>query len=248
MSLPWRVSNALCVQAHLLRHRFASAIRAGRLHTMQILGPDEGALPTLPDTPILERLLFEAPLIPTGVLAVGVLIALSLVMKSQKRTVPLIAAAIMLVLAVAVPVVASMVTTEREVLAVRAEEFVAAVAAVDGGTLQGILTDSASLGPSDNASSIAARHVPRIRGKDQIIAAVHRAKDKFGSPERFVSAHKVLETRAALESKNTGRTLVRVRVEGPGGEYMNHSWWDITWKRSGDSWLASRIEAVWVQG
>lgn len=215
---------------------------------MQILGPDEGALPTLPETPILERLLFEAPLIPTGVLAVGVLIALSLAMKSQKRTPPLIAAGVMLVLAVVLPVVASMVTTEREVLAERAEEFVEAVATVDGTALQGVLTETVSLSPSDNAASVAARYVPRIKGQDKIIAAVQGAQARFGSPERFVSSHKVLETRAALESKNTGRTLVRVRVEGPGGEYLNHSWWDITWKRSNETWLASRIEAIWIQG
>lgn len=215
---------------------------------MQILGPDEGALPTLPETPILERLLFEAPLIPTGVLAVGVLIALSLAMKSQKRNPPLIAAGIMLVLAVVVPAVASMVTTDREVIAARAAEFVEAVATVDSNALSGVMTDSVSLGPSDNAASVAARYVPRVRGRDQIIAAVKHTQSRFGSPERFVSSHKVLETRAALESKNTGRTLVRVRVEGPGGEYMNHSWWDITWKRTGETWLASRIEAIWIQG
>lgn len=215
---------------------------------MQILGPDEGALPTIPETPALEHFLFEAPFVPTAILGVGAMIALSLAMRSEKRRGPLIGASLMLLLAIVVPVIASMVTTTREILSVRAEALIASVATADAQAMRDIMTDQVALGPSDNATSVAAKYIPRIRGEDQVVGAVERAKNRFYPPETFVGAHKVLETRAGMESENTGRTLVRVRVEGPSGEYLNHSWWDITWKRQGDEWLASQIEAIWIQG
>mgnify|MGYP000267988107 CR=1 FL=1 len=43
---------------------------------MQILGPDEGSLPTLPETPVLERWLFESPTLLVGLLVVLGFVAL----------------------------------------------------------------------------------------------------------------------------------------------------------------------------
>jgi len=214
---------------------------------MQILGPDEGALPALPDTPLLERLLFESPTILIAILIIGALIALFTAAKSTKRKLPTIAALVMLVLAVGIYFTAGKVTTDREVITEQAAILIAAIAESDEQAMRSTMAENVRLGHTDNASSVATR-VPSLQGRDRIIAAVINQLGEQGSPGKLVGSHKVLETRAGMDNDNTGRTLIRVRVRGPEESYLSHSWWEVTWKRIEGQWLATRVEAIWIQG
>ncbi|MFI4871950.1 MAG: hypothetical protein ACIARQ_09075 [Phycisphaerales bacterium JB061] len=214
---------------------------------MQILGPDEGALPALPETPILERYLFEAPMVPVALLVVIALIALLVGLRSSKPKGPVISALVMLVLAAGVYITAGQVTTDREVITERTAELIGAIAESDVQAMRSTMAESVRLGHSDNASSVATR-VPRLTGRDRIESTVNTVLGEQGSPQRLVGSHQILETRAGLDGKNTGRTLVRVRVRGPGDAFVNHSWWEVTWKRIDSVWQATRVEAIWIQG
>ena len=94
---------------------------------MQILGPDEGSLPALPKTPLLEHWLFESPTLLTGLLVVLGVVALIAALRRKKKLAPLIGAVVLFVLAAGVYVTAGLVTTDREVLMGRTAELVGAV-------------------------------------------------------------------------------------------------------------------------
>lgn len=208
---------------------------------MQILGPDEGALPTLPHAPLIERYLFESPTVPATLLVVIGLAVLIWGLKREKKAPPMIAALVLFALAISAYIVAGKVTTPREVLKERTAELVAAVAASDFQATRAMLSDNVRIGPSDNASGVARSRTPRITRIDQLESAMNLTRALVGS-------HQILETRAGLDSPAIGRTLVRVRVSGPSGELLGHSWWEIEWRKSGETWLATRIEAIWIQG
>ncbi|MCA9271885.1 MAG: hypothetical protein KDA31_02450 [Phycisphaerales bacterium] len=208
---------------------------------MQILGPDEGSLPALPKTPLLEHWLFESPTLLTGLLVVLGVVALIAALRRKKKLAPLIGAVVLFVLAAGVYVTAGLVTTDREVLMGRTAELVGAVAEGNADGVRAILAEPFRINPSDNASGNA-RRVPRITDFEQIRTAI----EKWINP--LIGSHQILETRAGMEGPSIGRTLVRVRVRMPDGGLLGHSWWEIEWRRSGDTWLATRIEAVWIQG
>jgi len=211
---------------------------------MQILGPDEGALPTLPPTPILERYLFESPTVPATLLVILGLAVLIWGLKRQKKAPPMIAALVLFALALSLYFVAGEVTTPREVLRERTAELVGDVAMSDAAGVRLLVADTIRVGPSDNASGFA-RSIPKITGRDQLESVMSLRMGQRGS---LVGSHQILETRAGLDGPGIGRTLVRVRVRGPNDAYINHSWWEIEWRQSGETWLATRIEAIWIQG
>jgi hypothetical protein len=214
---------------------------------MQILGPDEGALPALPDTPILERYLFEAPMIPVVMLVLIALVVLVAGLKGGKPKLPAIAALLMMAAAAAIYITAGSVTTDREVITLRTAELIASIAESDVQAMRATMAESVQLGHSDNASAIA-KQIPSLVGRDVIEALVINRLGSQTASQRLVGSHKVLETRAGLDGNNSGRTLVRVRVNGTDDSLLGHSWWEITWKRHDGQWLATRVEAIWIQG
>ena len=153
----------------------------------------------------------------------------------------MIAALVLFALAFAAYFVAGEVTTPREEIKERTAELVAAVAASDYQASRAMMSDTVRIGPSDNASGVAKSRMPRITRPEQLESAMNLTRALVGS-------HQILETRAGLDSPAIGRTLVRVRVSGPNGELLGHSWWEIEWRKSGETWLATRIEAIWIQG
>ncbi len=211
---------------------------------MQILGPDEGALPSLPPAPILERYLYESPTVPAALLVILGLAVLIWGLKREKKAPPMIAALVLFGLALSAYFVASKVTTAREVLKQKSAELVDDVATSDANGVRTLVSETIRVGPSDNASGFA-RSIPKITGRDQLESVMSLRMGQRGS---LVGSHQVLETRAGLDGPSIGRTLVRVRVRGPNDGYINHSWWEIEWRKSGETWLATRIEAIWIQG
>lgn len=211
---------------------------------MQILGPDEGALPALTETPLLEHWLYESPTLPAGLLALLAALAIFFTLKQPKKLVGILIAGVLLAAAAGLFLTARSVTTQREMLSERSARLVEAVARVDFPAVRALVRPDVRLGPSDNADGLA-RSIPRISGILPLEGVMALRLREEGA---FIGSHQVLETRAGMDAPNMGRTLVRVRVRGPSGELLGHSWWELEWKLSGGDWLASRIEAIWIQG
>lgn len=211
---------------------------------MQILGPDEGALPPLTETPLLERWLYESPTLPVGLLVLLAVVVLFLTLKQPKRLPGLLVAGVLLAAGVGLFLTARAVTTQREMLSERSAKLVDAVARVDFPAVRALVRPDVRVGPSDNADGLA-RSIPKISGILPLEGVMALRLREEGA---FVGSHQILETRAGMDAPNAGRTLVRVRVRGPSGELLGHSWWELEWKLSGGDWLASRIEAIWIQG
>lgn len=211
---------------------------------MQILGPDEGALPALPETPLLERWLYESPTLPVGLLVLLAVVVLFVTLKKPRRLPGLLIAGVLLAASAGLFLTARSVTTQREMLSARSALLVDAVASVDLAAVRTLVHPEVRVGPSDNADGIA-RNVPKLSGLLPLESAMAL---RLRGPNQFIGSHQVLETRAGMDAPNMGRTLVRVRLRGPSGELLGHSWWELEWKLSSGDWLASRIEAIWIQG
>ncbi|MEO1278914.1 MAG: hypothetical protein AAFV77_08165 [Planctomycetota bacterium] len=194
----------------------------------------------LPPAPLLERFLLEQPLLPAiilGLLAVVAFIAFS---NSGKRKVGLAVAAGLVLAAGAVYLTATLVTTTRETLLERTAELIGSTASADTAALARVLTDDASL----NSSGDLARTIPSIDNVPSILSRVDQALSREFVIDRWVLA----DRQATLDGPNTGRTLVRVGVDGSNFSRTHYSWWRLHWERGSDGeWRCYEIEPRWVQ-
>ena len=194
----------------------------------------------LPQVPLLERFLFEQPLLPAiilGLLAVVAFIAFS---GSGRRKVGLGVAAGLALAGGAVYTTATLVTTTREALLDRTELLIGSTASADTMALSRILTDDATL----NSSGDLARALPPIDNVQSILDRVDQAMGREFAIDRWVIA----DRQATLDGPNTGRTLVRVGVDSNAFSRTHYSWWRLHWERGADGqWRCFEIEPRWLQ-
>ena len=80
-----------------------------------------------------------------------------------------------------------------------------------------------------------------MNSRESVIALIRlRAATQLGRAE-------VLETRAAVDGPNVGRTQLRVRAYGTADNILGHSWWAIDWQKFDGTWLAIETKPLWVQ-
>lgn len=191
-------------------------------------------LPNLEPAGSFTRLLFESPMIAMAVAGLlGILLMLALRSRGKNGT-GLIVFVCSLIIAAGIFVLSMVVTTDREMLAIRANQLVDAVAQGDETRMDTLLGDDvrvetrfASAKGKDDVMSLASNRVPRV-----------------------VDEHAVREVRADLPGPRVARTMVKVRASG---KIMpaSSSWWMIHWERSDaetDDWKAVRVHPVWIQG
>ncbi len=194
----------------------------------------------LPPTPLLERFLFEQPLLPTAVLAVLAVIAAVAFLRRNQRKRGLIVAGVLAVVAGGVYLTATSVTTERETLLDRTEAVIGATAQAQGPILQDMLTENALL----RTSGAIARVLPSVEGRDEIITKVEQ---NLGGRYR-VTRWEILDRQATIDGPNVGRTLIRVGVEAEAASRTHYSWWRLHWERGPDGvWRCFELEPLWIQ-
>jgi hypothetical protein len=194
----------------------------------------------LPTPPLLERLLFEQPLIPVAALAVLAIIAAIAFARRNQRRRGLIVAAALAAAAAGLALLATLVTTDREVLLERTQALIAATAAVDTTPLTDLLSEDASL---RTAGSIA-RVLPDIETRGEILA---RAEGELRGRYR-ISSWEILDRQATLDGPNVARTQVRVGVEADQFSRTHYSWWRLHWERDpSGQWRCFEIEPLWIQ-
>ncbi len=193
--------------------------------------------PPLPSPPRLAHWLFENPWPPAIALAAfAVLVFFILNSRAQSRRGAIIAGCLLAVAAVCV-VTAFLVTTDRERLAVRTRELIAATAAADVDSLGPMLAGDVSL----NVLS-----VPFREEKAGILGLVTR----YMGNEVRVRQCTVSEISAHIDRQGTGKTLARVRVSVDAAgmnDMTNRSWWRITWRQNDrGEWTAMYIEGLQI--
>lgn len=194
----------------------------------------------LPPSPLLERFLFEQPLLP--VIVLGLLAAVALVAfsrRGQKKR-GIAVAGVLAAVAGAVYLAATMVTTTRETLLERTRELIGATARADTGAVRALLTDDASLHTSGDIRRV----LPPI---DDVVALLDGV-DQYLGREYRLSSWEILDQQATVDGPNVARTLVRVGVDGDVFSRTHYSWWRLHWTLGADGqWRCFEIEPRWIQ-
>ena len=140
-------------------------------------------------------------------------------------------------LAIAVVVLASLVTTTRERLRGRTKELVGAVARAELDRLGELLAADVVL---------TARGESLVIGREGLIEAVEATT---GSAYPIKTAALIKEEQQADE-RNFGFTQVWLRLEGTSPELFGRCWWKIGWRReaegSSEVWRATSIDILQV--
>jgi len=195
----------------------------------------------LPPAPLLERFLFEQPLLPLAVLGLLAVIAgIAFASRNQRRRGVLVAG-VLVALAGGVYLMSTLVTTEREELLARTEVLIGATARVDSTVLRDILTENASLRTTGDIERVLAS----IEGRAEILSRAHQ-----NLQGRYqVTQWAIVDRQATIDGPNVGRTLVRVGVDVEGFSRTHYSWWRLHWERGPDGqWRCFEIEPRWIFG
>ncbi len=191
-------------------------------------------LPELEQAGSFTRLLFESPLLAMAIAGMlGILLMLAMRSRGKNGT-GLVIFGCSLLVAGAIFVLSMLVTTDREMLAIRANELVDAVAIGDESALQSLFGEDVTV----------ETRFANARGKDEVIEIAS------SRVPRVVDEHTVREVRADLPGPRVARTMIKVRA---GGEVLppSSSWWMVHWERvsvESDDWKAVLVRPVWIQG
>ncbi|UYV13969.1 MAG: hypothetical protein NCW75_06680 [Phycisphaera sp.] len=199
-----------------------------------------GNIERLPPPPLLERFLFEQPLLPIAVLVLLAIIAVVAFASRNQRRRGLIVAGVLVAVATGVYLASMLVTTERETLLERTEVAIGATAQVEVDAMSEILTEDAYL---RTAGAIARVQLP-VEGRTEIIdLAARRLQSRYR-----VGQWEILDRQATIDGPNLGRTLVRVGVDVDGFSRTHYSWWRLHWERGPDGvWRCFELEPLWIQ-
>lgn len=190
-------------------------------------------LPKLDQAGMLEHAFFEEPMMAMVVVGMAGIMALLVMRFRGKLQWGLALLGVSLLIAGVIYLTSVLVTTDREVLSMRASDLVGGVALGEESVMQQLLAEHVRVQTRYAGAS----------GRDRVIAlATSRVP-------RLVESHAVGEVRADLPGPRVGRTMVKVRVQG--SMAPSSSWWMIQWERADtqtDDWRATHIEPVWIQG
>jgi hypothetical protein len=188
---------------------------------------------------VFSRLVLESP-IPTALVLIAAAIIgfLLLNQRGRARAGSLLAAALGLAAALAL-IAGSTIVTERERLTQASAALVDAVARPDIAAVDRLLADDVRMFSRLSVGEVSTP--PAGLEKQAILDLVRRL---IGGPWA-VKEHSILESQAALDAENLGRTQIRVRVVTESFGVPNASWWRLDWRRGADGgWRVIQIEPL----
>ena len=192
----------------------------------------------LPEAPLLDRLLFEQPLMLGAGLLLAGLVAVVALRNANKMKAGILALGVAVVLTAGVFATASMVTTDREALLELQDDLVRAVAEADIDALDQLLARDARM-PSVSISLLSGG-----LSRERILSVV--ASTTGGAYP--VSDHAILDRQAVVDGPNAARTQVHARVESGGGA-PTLTWFRIAWRLDPEAgWQAVEIEPLFISG
>ena len=200
------------------------------------LGGLQPVIPSLPDPPILEHYLLEAPWIFMAFLLVGGILGFSFLRKSGKELAGFASLGVGLVLAGLVFAIARFNTTTREALAEQGSRLIAAAATGDSATVDTLVAPNVS---------VTVMGSPYRTDKQQLLNFV--TQDMLG---RFKLREYSSSLRGAvIDGVNVARTQHKVRVVPELSGFPNGSVWVLHWRQSSSGqWQVVQIEAQHIEG
>ncbi|MEO0511581.1 MAG: DUF4440 domain-containing protein [Planctomycetota bacterium] len=202
---------------------------------MNPLIPDPANIPSLPPASPVERFLLEEPL-PVIVLLMVLGVVVSVVLLQRHKLLPAAGAAgAAAFMAVVVFLVARQVETTRERLSELATRLVAATTGFDEPELTTLLYEDVR---------VTGRAIPEIESREALITVGRQTLARYN----IVGQVEILEIRAGLDNEVTARTQLRIRATPGVTNVPTASWWQITWQKDAGRWVATKVEALWIQG
>ncbi len=186
-----------------------------------------------PPDPLMHAMFEDSLLAIVGLVVLGLLVLLGMNTRGQAKT-GLIAFAVAIVLSGVLFLTSTLVTTDREVLSLKAESLVDAVATGDGFTMKPLLSEDVVVETRFASPS----------GRDQVVEVAS------SRVPRVVESYSIPEIRVDLPGPRVGRTMVKIRAQSSQAP-IGSSWWMIHWERAStesNDWEAVHIEPVWIQG
>lgn len=187
----------------------------------------------LPQPPVWQSLLFEQPLGLVGVLFIAALCVFIVLNRREQAKLGAVVGGGLAAMAVAVFVIASVVTTDLEQVRDGTVALINSAATGDSAGASDHLAPDAKL----NLSGMATFQVSR----EGLLAAVDAMEQDVG-----VRDHGILEKTASIDGPNAARSrvVVRVTIEGAGPTFSS---WEMAWRRESDGvWRVTRLECLSV--
>lgn len=192
----------------------------------------------LPEPPLLQRYIFEAPALPAiGLVIAGVIVLIAFATRGRAKAglVVMLAAGL---LAGSLLLADAMVETTRETVLKRQDELVAATAGVRLAELDGLLEVDA-----------------RVRGSRlwQLRAGLDRGGilsvvESVLGVRYPVEEIAIIERQAVIDGPNSARSQVYIRVRA-GGSGRTFAWFRVYWRLGPDGeWRVIEIEPLFISG
>ncbi|MCW5757931.1 MAG: hypothetical protein KIT54_11910 [Phycisphaeraceae bacterium] len=199
------------------------------------------AIEALPAPPTIEHFLFEQPWPTMALLAILAILAWLLFRARKQQRLGVIVAVLLLACAGGIAILASRVTTDREVVLNRTVELIEATAKADTTALRDILDVDTAVLRSEGSIR---RVLPPSRDTADILAQV----DRYLKGQYSITSVKLPNRQATIDGRNTARSQVRVAVEADALSRTHYSWWRLHWARGTDGqWRCFEIEPLWIQ-
>lgn len=197
--------------------------------------------PPLDSPPALVHYTLESPWALGGLLVLGAAVAFSIASKRENRRPFVLAGCQFLTVAVALVVVASVITTPREAIIRATRALVGAVATADAAALDTAL---------DEQCTLYYFQAPEGLGRAGIMTAV-AASFSPGAAYR-VGDWDLEAVQARATSTTTGQAQVKVFVRPEQWNFPHRSWWRIDLRKdttvSPPVWRATAIMPLEIQG
>lgn len=192
----------------------------------------------LPEPPLLQRYIFEAPTLPAvGLLVAGVIVLIALAVRGRVKA-GLVAVLGAGVLAGGLFLAGALVETTREAVLERQDALVAATAEVRLGELDALLAVDARVRDS--------RLGPLRSGLDR--GGILSVVDSVLGGRYRVEEIAIIERQAVIDGPNSARSQVYLRVRA-GGSGRTFTWFRVYWRLDPDGeWRAIEIEPLFISG
>jgi hypothetical protein len=188
--------------------------------------------------PVLEGLLFESPWGPAAVLVLAGVAAFWAFNRAGRVRLGVMVVAVAAAAAVGIVGIASMVTTDREVVGARTRELVAAVARGDAPGAAEYLAPTLSVRLVGVTTNWGKEEV--LQRIERELNGVYRLKDREA---------RVRTLRAGDEPPSSIRTQVRVSVTPEMYALPTETWWLLMWRKQPDGlWRVMELDVQQIEG
>lgn len=197
---------------------------------------DAAAPPALPVPNILERYVFEQPLMP-ALLTIAVAVIIAIAIRHKKKAAVAVSVC-GVVMGAGIFIIGNVVVTPREELLTHARNLVGATATGDAQQVESMLTSDAVL------------YLPHFTAPERLDRILSRVRGELARGGAYeVREHRLREVQAHVDSGASGRVQLKVNVTLQSSGYPIPSWWRLDLERDAENnWRTSGISLLSIGG